>query len=434
MEFRRPFYRLVGFDPQTMTIRKEITGGITTFLTMAYILAVHPAILSATGMDQGAIFTTTVITSIIGTVLMALLAKMPFAQAPGMGLNAFFAYTIVLAMGYTWQFALTAVLIEGLLFIALSITGLRERLVQAMPLCIRSAIAPGIGLFIAFIGMNNAGIVVSNSATLVSLGDIHSVDVLLAMAGVLLCAILTIRKVPGALLLGIIITAAAGIPLGVTHINAITDTPPSISPILFQFQWDNIFTADMVICIFTLFFLDMFDTAGTLIGVSTRAGMIDSEGRMPRMKEAFLADAIATTAGAMLGTSTVSTFVESAAGVEAGGRSGMTSLVTAACFLVALFFAPIFIAIPAAATAPALILVGVIMMQDIRNIDFKDLKTCVPAFICMAVMPFTSSISDGILLGVISYVLIHLLSGHYRQLSIGSIILALLFMLKFALL
>lgn len=426
------FSKLVGFDPETMSVRKEVIGGITTFLTMAYILAVHPSILAAAGMDQGAVFTTTVITSIIGTVLMALLARLPFAQAPAMGLNAFFAYTIVLVMGYTWQFALMAVLIEGILFVIMSLTGLREKLVEAIPLSLRRAIAPGIGLFIAFIGMSNAGIIVSNQATISAMGNLHSPEVLLALFGTLLCAVLAIRKVPGSLLIGILVTTLVGIPLGVTHFNGIMNIPPCIKPICFQFDTAHILSGDMLICVMTLFFLDMFDTVGTLIGVGARAHMLDKNGKLPRMRQAFLADALATTIGAILGTSTVSTFVESASGVEAGGRSGLTSLVTAGCFVLALFFAPLFLAIPAAATAPALILVGVTMMYDIREIDFLDYRNSLPAFVCIVMMPFAASISDGILLGLIAYVLVQVCSGHWKEVSVGSYILAALFILKYA--
>lgn len=424
--------KLVGFDPSVMSVRKEVVAGITTFLTMAYILAVHPAILGSVGMDQGALFTTTIIASVFATVLMAVLAKLPFALAPAMGLNAFFAYTIVMAMGYSWQFALTAVFIEGLIFIILSVTGLREKMVEAMPLSIRKAITPGIGLFIAFIGMNNAGIIRSNESTISALGDFHSPQVLLALMGILLCSVLVIRKVPGALLAGILITTIIGIPMGVTHIGGIVDTPPSISPIFLQFDFEHILSVDMVICVMTLFFLDMFDTMGTLLGVGARAGLVDKDGRLPHMKQAFLADALGTTVGAMLGTSTVSTFVESSSGVDAGGRSGLTSLTTAACFLLALFFAPLFLAIPSAATAPALILVGVSMMSGIRGIDFLDYSNSVPAFLCIIMMPFASSISDGILIGVISHVLIHVGQGKWREVSIGSYILAVLFILKYA--
>lgn len=432
MNPQNSFYRIVGFNPATMSVRKEIIAGITSFLTMAYILAVHPSILAATGMDQGALFTTTVIASVFATVLMAVLAKLPFALAPALGLNAFFAYTIVLGMGYTWQFALTAVLIEGIIFILMSVTGIREKIVEAMPPILRKAIAPGIGLFIAFIGMSNAGIIVANPSTISGLGDLHSPQVLLAFLGILLCVILTHRNVPGALLIGILVTTVIGIPLGVTQIHGAIDTPPSIAPIFFQFELNHVLSGDMIICVMTLFFLDMFDTVGTLVGVGSRAGMLNAEGKLPRMKQAFLADALGTTAGAMLGTSTVSTFIESASGVEVGGRSGMTSLVTAGCFCLALFFAPLFLAIPSAATAPVLILVGVNMMQDIREINFLDFRKAVPAFLCIVMMPFTSSISDGILIGLIAYVLIEVGCGKWREVGLGSYILAIMFLLKFA--
>lgn len=426
------WYRLVGFDPSTMSVRREIIAGVTTFLTMAYILAVHPSILSTTGMDAGALFTTTALASIVGTVLMAVLAKLPFALAPAMGLNAFFAFTIVGVMGYSWQFALTAVLIEGIIFIIMSVTGLREKIVDAMPPVLRKAIAPGIGLFIAFIGLQNAGIVVSDPATICGLGDIHSPAVLLTFFGVLLCAILTARGVTGALLLGILGTTVVGIPLGVTHLTGAVDVPPSVAPIFCKFEWNQIFTADMAICVMTLFFIDMFDTIGSLIGLGTRARMMDKTGRLPRMKQAFLADAIGTTTGAILGTSTVSTFIESASGVSAGGRSGLTSIVTACCFGCALFFAPLFLAIPSAATAPALILVGMSMMFDIRDIDFSQYRTALPAFVCIMMMPFSSSISEGIMLGLITYVLLEVGSGAWRKVSVGSYILATFFVLKYA--
>ncbi|MBQ0046622.1 MAG: NCS2 family permease [Prevotellaceae bacterium] len=428
---RNRFFQLVGFDPATMKMRKEIIAGITTFLTMAYILAVHPSILAATGMDQGALFTTTAISSIVATVLMAVLAKLPFSLAPAMGLNAFFAYTIVLGMGYTWQFALTAVLIEGIIFILMSITGLREKIVEALPISLRKAIAPGIGLFIAFIGMSNAGIIVSNPSTIASLGDLHSPQVLLAIIGTLLCSILVNRKVPGSLLLGILITTFIGIPFGVTHFSGAIDVPPSIDPILFKFDFSKVFTGDMVVCVLTLFFLDMFDTVGTLIGVASRAGMLDENGKLPRMQHAFMADAVGTTVGAMLGTSTVSTFVESASGVEAGGRSGLTSLVTAGCFFLSLFFAPLFLAIPSAATAPALIWVGMNMMYGVHEIDFSDMRKSVPAFLCIALMTFSSSISDGILMGLIAYVFIEVGCGKWKDVSISSYILAIIFLLKY---
>lgn len=424
--------KLVGFDPQTMRVKKEIVGGITTFLTMAYILAVNPQILANAGMDSGAVFTTTCIASLVATLIMAFYAKLPFALAPGMGLNAFFAFTIVLTMGYSWQFALTAVFLEGLIFILLTLTGLRQKIVDAMPLVLRRSISPGIGLFIALIGLKNAGIVISNESTLISLGNLHNPAVLLACFGIIFSAVLLVRKVTGALLIGIIVTAVLGIPLGITNFSQVVSIPPSIAPIFLQFEWSSILSIDMLICVLTFLFIDMFDTIGTLIGVSNRAGMVDENGNIPHLKSAFMADAVGTTIGAILGTSTVTTFVESASGVNAGGRSGLTSLTTALCFLAALLFAPLFLAVPSEATAPVLVLVGSMMMIDVRKIHFDDYADAVPCFLCIALMPLTYSISDGILLSLISYVLIRALAGRWKELNVGMVILAALFILKYA--
>ena len=430
--------KLFGFDPSTMTLRKEVIGGITTFLTMAYILAVNPSILSATGMDAGAVFTTTCISAVIATLVMALYAKLPFSLAPGMGLNAFFAFTVCLTMGYSWQFALTAVLIEGIIFILLTLTGMRQHIVNAIPLVLRRAISPGIGLFIAFVGLQSAGIVTSSEATVITLGDLHSPGVLLAMFGILLTAVLMVKKVTGALLIGILITTIIGIPLGITNYSGIISTPPSIEPIFWQFEWHNILSADMIVVVLTFLFIDMFDTIGTLIGVSNRAGMVDDDGNVTRINQAFMADAVGTTVGAMLGTSTVTVYVESASGVNAGGRSGLTSLTTAICFVIALLFAPLFLAIPSQATAAALILVGVMMMYEVRKVDFSDYVTGIPCFICIVLMPLTYSISDGILMGVISYVLIHLCSGTLKDkdernnMNWATILLAVLFICRYA--
>lgn len=424
--------KLFGFNPKTMTLKKEIMGGITTFLTMAYILAVNPSILGDAGMEPGAVFTASVVSAVVATLVMALYAKLPFALAPGMGLNAFFAYTIVLTMGYTWQFALTAVFIEGVIFILLTLTGLRQKIVDCMPLLLRRSISPGIGLFIAFIGLKNAGIVASSDATLVTMGNLHDPAVLLACFGILLSAVLLVRNVTGALLIGILVTTLVGIPLGVTNCESVVSIPPSIAPVFCQFEWSSILSVDMVICVLTFLFIDMFDTIGTLIGVSNRAGMVDEDGNIPHLKNAFMADAIGTTVGAVLGTSTVTTYVESASGVNVGGRSGLTSFTSAICFVLALFFAPLFLAIPSQATAPALVLVGVMMMHDIRKVNFQDYISAIPCFVCIAFMPLTYSISDGILMGLITWVLIHLCSGKYKDLNVGMVILAILFILKYA--
>ena len=424
--------KLFGFVPSSMTVKREVIAGITTFLTIAYILAVNPSILSDAGMDKGAVFTATVISSVLATLVMAMYAKLPFALAPGMGLNAFFAYTVVLTMGYSWQFALTAVFIEGIIFILLTLTGFRQKIVDSMPLVLRRAISPGIGFFIAFIGLKNAGIVSASPATFVTMGNLHDPAVLLAAFGILLSAVLLIKKVTGALLIGILVTTLIGIPLGVTHFTSVLDDPPSIAPVVMKFEWNNVLSIDMAICVLTFLFIDMFDTIGTLLGVSHRAGMVDEKGNIPHLTEAFMADAIGTAAGAMLGTSTVTTYVESASGVNAGGRSGLTSFTTAICFVLALFLAPLFLAIPAQATAPALVLVGVMMMTDVSKLHLGDFADAVPAFVCIALMPLTYSISDGILMGLITYVLLRIFAGRYRELKLGMIVLAVLFVLKYA--
>ncbi len=430
--------KLFGFNPATMTLRKEVIGGITTFLTMAYILAVNPSILSATGMDAGAVFTTTCLSAVVGTLVMALYAKLPFALAPGMGLNAFFAYTVVLTMGYSWQFALTAVLIEGVIFILLTVTGLRKYIVNAIPLVLRRAISPGIGLFIAFVGLKSAGIVTSSEATFITLGNMHDPAVLLGIFGIVLTASLLVKGVTGSLLIGILITTVVGIPFGITNFGGILSAPPSIEPIFWQFEWHNLLTIDMVVVVLTFLFIDMFDTIGTLIGVSNRAGMVDDDGNVKNLNQAFMADAVGTTVGAMLGSSTVTTYVESASGVNVGGRSGLTSFTTALCFTFALLFAPLFLAIPSQATAAALVLVGVMMMHDVRKVDFSDYVTGIPCFICIVLMPLTYSISDGILMGVISYVLIHLLSGTLKDkdarnnINWATILMAILFICRYA--
>lgn len=424
--------KIFGFDPQTMSIKKEVVGGITTFLTMAYILALNPYTLSLTGMDKGAVFTTTILGAVVATLVMAIYAKKPFGLAPGVGVGAFFAYTVCLTLGYPWQFALTAVFLEGLIFILLTITGLRQILVESMPLVLRRAISPGIGLFIAFIGLKNASVIVNSDATFVTLGNVHDPGVLLTFFGILLTAVLLIRNVLGALLIGIVVTTIVGIPLGITNFSGIFDLPPSNASICMQFQWSDILSFDMFVCVVTLLFLDMFDTMGTLIGVCNRAGMVREDGTIPGLQKAFMADAVGTTIGAMLGTSTVTTYVESASGVQEGGRSGLTAFVTAICFLLSLFLAPFFLCIPPAATAPALFLVGVMMMNDIRKVDFADYANAIPCFVCIAFMPLTFSISEGILMSLITYVFIRLCCGRIKELNIGMVVLALLFILKYA--
>ena len=415
------------------TVRTEILAGITTFMTMAYILAVNPSILSATGMDKNALFTATALASLIATLFMAFVAKLPFALAPGMGLNAFFAFTVVLGMGHTWQFALTAVFLEGLIFILLTAFNIRELIVNAIPMSVKHAVSAGIGLFIAFIGMQNAGVIINNDATLVGLGDMGSPGVILALLGLVLTAVLLALKVKGALLIGIFVVTIAGIPFSVTQLpeSNLVSLPPSISPIFMKFEFSQILSLDMLIVLFTFLFVDMFDTVGTLVGVSDKAGMLDKQGRVPRAKQALFADAIGTTAGAMLGTSTVTTYVESASGVAEGGRTGLTSLSVAVMFAIALFFAPVFTMVPGAATAPALILVGFFMMSPILKINFDDFTEAIPAFLTIIMMPLAYSIAEGIVFGMISYVLLKLMTGKHKDLSIVMIILAILFVFKF---
>ena len=423
--------KLFGFNPKVTTVRTEVMAGITTFLTMAYILAVNPNILGETGMDRGALFTTTVLMSALPTIFMGLYAKLPLALAPGMGLNAFFAYTVCLIMGYTWQFALTAVFLEGLVFLLLTVTNLREKIVDVIPDALKNAISAGIGLYIAFIGLKSANIIVNNESTLVSLGDLTSGSALLGVIGIVVTSVLLVKNVKGALLWGILATTLIGIPLNVTNITGVFSVPPSIEPIFLQFEWDNIWTKDMIVIVFTFLFVDLFDCIGTVIGVTNRAGMVNADGKIPHLKEIFMVDSISTAAGAAMGTSTVAVYVESAAGVNEGGRSGLTAFVTGACFLLALFFAPLFLAIPAAATTPVLVLVGLMMMSSVLKIDFNNYADAIPAFICVLLMPLTYSISEGIVLGHLSFILINLLSGNYKKMTIGMYLLAAFFLIKF---
>ena len=430
MENKNMLHKLFGFNSHSMQVRTEILAGITTFLTMSYILAVNPSILGVTGMDKGAVFTATATASLIATLIMAVWAKLPFALAPGMGLNAFFAFTVCLGMGNTWEFALTAVLIEGILFILLTLSNLREAILNTIPDSLKNAIGAGIGLFIAFIGLQNAGVITKNNATLVTLGNITSGSPLLALIGLAITSVLLIKKVKGSMLWGILLTMLIGIPMGITEFNGIVSIPPSLEPVFFKFDFSKVLTTQMAFTVFTLLFIDMFDTIGTLVGVSNKAGMLVN-GKVPRAKQAFMADAIGTTVGAMLGTNTVSTFVESASGIAQGGRSGITSFVTAICFGIALLFAPLFLSIPSAATCPILVLVGLFMMSPIKDIDLDDFTESVPAFICIIMIPMAYSISDGIVLGLISYVLTNLLSGKFKKISLTMYILAALFTLKY---
>lgn len=424
--------KLFGFNPKVHSVKTEVTAGITTFLTMAYILAVNPNILSEAGMDKGALFTTTVIMGAASTIFMGLYAKLPLALAPGMGLNAFFAYTVCMVMGYSWQFALTAVFLEGLLFILLTVTNLREKIVEVIPQTLKNAISAGIGLYIAFIGLKSANVIVDNSATLVSLGDISSAPTLLALIGIIVTSVLLALGIKGSLLWGIIITALVGIPMGVTKLDGVFSIPPSVDPIFMKFDWTHIFTREMVMIVLTFLFVDLFDCVGTVIGVSERADMV-KDGKIPRLREVFTVDSIATTLGAVMGTSTVAVYVESAAGINEGGRTGLTAFVTGVCFLLAMFFAPVFLAIPVAATTPVLVLVGLMMMGGVAKVDFSNYAEAIPAFICIIMMPFTYSISDGIVLGHLSYIFINLFSKNYRKITLGMYVLGVFFLLKFLL-
>ena len=416
------------------TLKTEIIAGITTFMTMAYILAVNPDILSATGMDKGAVFTATALSAIVATLFMALVAKLPFALAPGMGLNAFFAFTVVLGMGYTWQFALTAVFIEGIIFLLLTAFNIRELIVNSIPLNLKHAVSGGIGLFIAFIGLKNAGVIIDNPATLVSLGSMKDPAVIVGLVGIIITGVLLARKMKGALLIGILVSTVLAVILGVAQLPEgykFISIPPSIEPVFFKFDFSNVFSLDMAIVLFTFLFVDMFDTVGTLVGVASKADMLDEEGRVPRVKQALFADAIGTFFGAMFGTSTVTTYVESAAGVAEGGKTGMTALTVAGMFVLALFFAPIFMIIPAAATAPALIVVGLFMITPIMKIDLDDFTEAIPAFFTIIMMPLTYSIAEGIVFGMLSFVLLKLLTGRAKEVKPIMYVIAVLFIIKF---
>ena len=428
-----------GFNPDKHNIRTEIVAGITTFLTMAYILAVNPSIFSALdGMPNGAVFTATALAAIIATLIMAFYAKKPFALAPGMGLNAFFVYTVCLSMGHSWQFALTAVFIEGIIFIILTLTKVRQWILNSIPLSMKNAIGAGIGLFIAFIGLQNAGLIVNSDSTLVTLGDVCHGSGLLAVIGIFITAVLLILKVRGGILLGIIITSLLGLIIkdpatgvALTHFSGVVDTPPSVAPIFMKFEWSNIFSLDMLAVVFTFLFIDMFDTMGTVIGVSQKAGFVDKDGNVEDIDKVFMADSIGTVCGACLGTSTTTTYVESSSGVGEGGRTGLTAFSAAICFALAMFFAPIFLGIPSAATAPALILVGVMMMEPVARIDWTNFREAIPAFVTLILMPVAYSISDGILIGMITYVLLNALTGKAKEVTPTMYVLAALFIARY---
>ncbi len=428
-------HTLLGFDPKRHSTRTELIAGLTTFLTMSYILAVNPSILSVAGMDKGAVFTATALASAIGTLLIAFLAKLPFAQAPSMGINAFFAFTLVLGMGYSWQSALAAVFVEGIIFIVLTAFNIREKIVNSIPKNLRFAISSGIGMFIAFIGLKNAGIIVASEATFVTLGA-FTAPAVLACLGVLISAALIVLKVRGALFYGIIICTLIGIPMGVTEIPEgflPVSMPQSLAPTFLQLDFAPLLNMDMLLTIFALVFMDIFNTVGTLFGAAAGTEMMDEQGNVKNIKPAMMADAVATSVGAVLGTSTVTTFVESGAGIAEGGRTGMTSLTTGLLFAVALFLSPLFLLVPAAATTGALVLVGVFMLGSIQEIDLSDMSEAMPCFITMVTMVLTYNIAEGMALGLISYTMVKMLSGRFRDVSIALYIVTLLLLARYVL-
>ena len=429
MDFLEKRFRLT---EKKTDVKTELMAGFTTFMTMSYILAVNPQMLSQTGMDKGGVFTASVVASIIAMICMAFLANLPFGLAPGMGLNAFFTFTVVKTLGYTWQFALTAVFLEGIVFLILSLFKVREMIFDAIPINLKKAVSCGIGLFIALVGLVNSGIILQGEGTVLQLGNLLSRESVVFIVGLFIIALLLAREIKGALMYGILASTILALILGVSKYQGGSPItlPPSLAPVAFKIQFDKIFTFDMFTVVFTFLFVDIFDTVGTLVGVSAKAGMLDEQGKLKEASPALLADAIGTTAGALLGTSTVTTFVESASGVAEGGRTGLTALSTAFFFFLSLFLFPVFGMIPAQATGPALVIVGLFMLSSIKEIDFYDYSEAIPAFITIIAMPFCYSIAEGISFGMISYVLIKLLAGKRKDISILMYILAIVFVLR----
>lgn len=427
------FEKALGFDPTKMQVRTELIAGATTFLTMSYVLAVNPAVLSSTGMDKGALFTATTIASAIATLLLAFMAKLPFAQAPSMGLNAFFAYTMCQAMGYSWQQSLAIMVVEGVVFLIITFFNVREMILNSIPETLRYAISAGIGMFIAFIGLKNAGIIVAKQGTFVGLGE-FTPPCLLGIFAILLSGILMARNIKGSLFWSIIITTAVGIPFGVTEVpdNWLpVSLPQDISPVFCKFDFAGLMNLKTLLVVFSLLMVNIFDTIGTLMGLAEKTGIVRPDGSIPHVKEAMMSDAIATTCGAFLGSSTITTYVESASGIAEGGKSGLTSFTVGMLFIFSLFLSPIFLLIPSAATSGALVMVGVLMLDSIKEINLKDLSDSFPAFITMITMVLTYSIADGICLGILSYVFIKLFTGQYRQLNATLCVLSILFILNF---
>ena len=425
--------KALGFDPKTMRLKTEVIAGATTFLTMSYILAVNPAVLSSTGMDKGALFTATAIAAAIATLLLAFMAKLPFAQAPSMGLNAFFAYTMCQAMGYSWEQSLAIMLVEGIVFIVITFFNIREMILESIPETLRYAISAGIGMFIAFIGLKNAGIIVAKEGTFVGLGA-FTPPCLLGIFAILLSGILMARNVKGSLFWSIIITTIVGIPFGVTNVPDNwfpVSIPQDISPIFCKFDFAGLMNLKTLLVVFSLLIVNIFDTIGTLMGLAEKTGIVQPDGSIPHVKEAMMSDAIGTTCGAFLGSSTLTTYVESASGIAEGGKSGMTAFTVGVLFVISLFLSPIFLLIPSAATSGALVMVGVLMLDSIKEINLKDLSDSFPAFITMITMVLTYSIADGICLGILSYVVIKIFTGNYKQLNATLCILSVLFILNF---
>lgn len=418
-------------------VKTEVLAGITTFMTIAYILVVNPTILGEAGMDKGAVFTATAIASAIGCIIMGLLANYPIILAPSMGINAFFTYTVVLGMGYTWQFALCAMFIEGIIFILLTVTNVREKIIECMPDVLKHAITAGIGLFITFIGLVNAGIVQQGGA-IISLGNVKSPVVLLSIIGLMIAATLLIKNVNGAFLISIIITSVIGMVFSIVPMpTGVIDLPPSIQPVFMKaldVGKSQIFSLDMLVIVLTLLFVNMFDSIGFLLGIADKANLLDENGNMPNVKKALLAESISTTISSVLGTSTLATTVESGSGIAVGGRTGLTAVITGILFLISLFFAPLFVSIPPQATAPILILVGFLMASSILRINFNDFTDAIPAFITFVMMPLSYSVADGIMFGIISYTFLKLASGKKDQAKLSLIILSIVFILKFGLL
>ncbi len=426
--------RLLGFDPKKTSIRTEVIAGVTTFLTMCYILAVNPTILATTGMDKPALFTATALASAIATLLLAFMAKLPFAQAPSMGLNAFFAFTLCQAMGLSWQQSLAILLIEGVIFLLITFLNVRDKILECIPLNLRYAISTGIGMFIAFIGLKNAGVVVPDPATCVRLGTFNFSS-LLGIFSILLSGILMARGVKGSLFIGIIAATLIGIPLGVTQIPdgwMPVSAPHSVAPIFCQFDFTGFFSIKTLLVIFSLLLVNIFDTLGTLVGLAERTGIVGPNGEIPRVREAMMSDAIGTTCGALLGSSTITTYIESASGISEGGRSGLTSFVTGGLFLIAIFLSPIFLLIPGAATSGALVMVGVLMLESVKKIKLDTISDAFPAFITIVTMVLCYSIADGICLGILSYVLIKLFTGNFKDLNVTLYVLAVLFVINYA--